>query len=233
MAVFSQVYSGELHVGAGVIPPVSTATFEQSLDPTKPFSIHNFGIHQGEGVQNQIGLYNGLGVWNELGVYNGIGQGIFLGGHQDAQPYYDSSSPTINYSSPDGNLFGNWVYNGSTICAPCPSDERAKTNVKDLTNCLDKVLKLRGVSFEWNSEVVPQKSLAQSSSIGLIAQEVEKVVPELVVEERIENQNLKTVEYGNLTALLIEAVREQQSQIEELKQTVQELSKRLDQALQV
>ena len=71
MANLTEVYTGSLQVGAGVIPPVSSATFEQSLDPTKPFSIHNFGVHQGEGVQNQIGLYNGLGVWNELGVYNG------------------------------------------------------------------------------------------------------------------------------------------------------------------
>jgi hypothetical protein len=61
----------------------------------------------------------------------------------------------------------------------------------------------------------------------LIAQEVEKVLPEVVVEEIIESNNLKTVEYGNLTAVLIEAIKEQQEQINILKGTVQELSTKL------
>lgn len=227
MSNHTSIYSGELHVGAGVVPPISSATFEQSLDPSKPFSIHNFGIHQGEGMQNQIGLYNGLGVWNELGLYNGIGHGVFVGGHDDAQPFYDSSSPTVNLNSPDGDLNGFWKYNGSSICAPCPSDQRAKINIKNLDNSLDKILKLQGVSFDWNPEVVSQRASRQKSSIGLIAQEVENVLPEVVVEEIIESNNLKTVEYGNLTAVLIEAIKEQQEQINILKETVQELSTKL------
>jgi hypothetical protein len=227
MSNHTSIYAGELHVGAGIVPPISSATFEQSLDPSKPFSIHNFGIHQGEGMQNQIGLYNGLGVWNELGVYNGIGHGVFVGGHDDSQPFYDSSAITVNFNSPDGDLNGFWKYNGSSICAPCPSDERAKINVEKLDDSLNKVLKLQGVSFEWNPEVVSQRAFKQKKSIGLIAQEVEKVLPEVIVEEVIENQTLKTVEYGNLTAILIEAIKDQQNQINSLKETVHELSTKL------
>lgn len=86
---------------------------------------------------------------------------------------------------------------------------------------------MQGVSFGWNSEVVPQRAKSQKSSIGLIAQEVEKIIPEVVVEEMIEDNKLKTIEYGNLTGLLVEAIKEQQDQISALKETVQELSNRL------
>ena len=231
MSYIDHLDSGSIQAGDALVPPTSTVDLWPSLDPTKPFSAQNWGVSNFVGAHNQIGLYNGIGIWNELGTYNGIGQGIFLGGHTDAQPFYDSSSPSINYNSPDGDLNGFWKYNGSSICAPCPSDRRAKTNIIELSGSLDKVLSLRGVSFEWNADVVPNKASIQSSSIGLIAQEVEEIIPEVVVTERIENQDLKTVEYGNLTALLIEAIKEQQSQIETLTGTVQELSKRLDQHL--
>jgi hypothetical protein len=176
------------------------------------------------GNTNQIGLYNGVGAWNQVGAYTGVGAGIFVGGHNDAQPYYDSAAFDISYHSPLGDLKGYWEYNGSTICAPCPSDRKAKTNIQDLKDSLSKVLNLRGVSFDWNVDIVPNKASQQQSSVGLIAQEVEKIIPEVVVTERIEGNDLKTVEYANLTAILIEAIKEQQRQIDELRQTVDKLS---------
>lgn len=130
---------------------------------------------------------------------------------------------SITMNPAAGFLTGVWNYNGSNICAPCPSDESAKTNIVNLEGSLEKVLSLRGVSFSWNSEVVPNRAKNQSIAIGLIAQEVEKIVPEVVVTEKIENKDLKTVEYGNLVALLIEGMKEQQQQIEDLKQRVSEL----------
>lgn len=122
-----------------------------------------------------------------------------------------------------GSLAGSWVLNGSAICvAPC-SDERAKVNVVELESSLDKVLSLRGVSFDWNPEVVPSLAEEQDRQIGLIAQEVEEIVPEVVSVEKVEGQELKSVRYENLVALLIEGMKEQQQQIEDLKQRVSEL----------
>jgi hypothetical protein len=89
---------------------------------------------------------------------------------------------------------------------------------------LDKVLSLQGVSFDWNEAVVPGRANEEGRQIGLIAQEVEKVVPEVVVQETIENQQLKSIRYENLVALLIEGMKDQQEQINSLKETVQELS---------
>ncbi|MDD5700155.1 MAG: tail fiber domain-containing protein [Candidatus Nanoarchaeia archaeon] len=91
------------------------------------------------------------------------------------------------------------------------SDKALKTNIQPLQNSLSKIKQLNGVSFNWKSN--------GEKSIGLIAQDVEKVYPELVSG----TEGNKGVEYGNLVAVLIEAVKEQQKQIDELKSQIQEL----------
>jgi hypothetical protein len=132
-------------------------------------------------------------------------------------------SVSITMNPALGSLTGTWALNGSAICvAPC-SDERAKTNVVELESSLDKILNLKGVSFDWNPEVVPTLAAEQDRQIGLIAQEVEKIVPEVVSIEKVEGQELKSVRYENIVALLIEGIKEQQQQIEDLKQRVAEL----------
>jgi hypothetical protein len=86
------------------------------------------------------------------------------------------------------------------------SDERLKTNIVPLTNALDTILALDGKAFIKDGK----------ASVGLIAQQVQKVLPQVVVTGEDEMQTL-SVQYGNMVAVLIEAVKEQQKQIEELK----------------
>jgi len=86
------------------------------------------------------------------------------------------------------------------------SDERRKKNIRTLDSALDKTLSLRGVSYTFKDTEV--------DSIGLIAQELEEVIPEVVSTG---DDDLKSVSYGNLVGLLIEAIKEQQEQIDELK----------------
>jgi hypothetical protein len=86
------------------------------------------------------------------------------------------------------------------------SDATLKTNVETLTGSLDAVQALRGVSFDWIDN--------GGSEIGVIAQEVEAVLPALV---NTNDQGIKTVKYGNMVAVLIEAVKELKAEIEELK----------------
>jgi hypothetical protein len=85
------------------------------------------------------------------------------------------------------------------------SDERIKTNIQTIDNALEKVTQLRGASFIKDGK----------ESIGVIAQEVEGIVPEVVVTSKDED-GLKSVAYGNMVGLLIEAIKEQQIQIAEL-----------------
>ncbi len=96
------------------------------------------------------------------------------------------------------------------------SDSGLKKNIKSLEGSLSKILKLEGVSFMWKK--------GGDKNIGLIAQDVEKVYPELVITNL--STGLKSVEYGNLVAPLIEAIKEQQKQIEVLKEEIERLKAR-------
>ena len=100
---------------------------------------------------------------------------------------------------------------------------------------MDKVLKLRGVSYYWkNKEELgadsPKHDFDSDKHIGVIAQELEEVFPELVNNDK---EGFKTVEYTALAPILIEAIKEQQTiidnqqkQIDELKKMVEELLKK-------
>jgi predicted nucleic acid-binding Zn-ribbon protein len=110
------------------------------------------------------------------------------------------------------NVLGNISATG-TITSPffySESDLALKDDVQPISNALDKVLNLFGVSFKWKSN--------QTKSIGVIAQDVEKVVPEIVSS----SYGSKTVSYDSLIPLLIEAIKEQQTQINELKSKLNE-----------
>lgn len=95
------------------------------------------------------------------------------------------------------------------------SDARLKENIETLKNPLNKILSLRGVSY--NKIESPDKP-----EIGFIAQEVEEVVPEIVTTDDTE-EGMKAVSYGRAVALLVEAMKEQQQMIDDLKKLVEEL----------
>jgi len=88
------------------------------------------------------------------------------------------------------------------------SSRRWKTNIKTIENALDKVQQLRGVTYDWKSD--------GKHDIGLIAEDVGAVIPEVVVFEE-NGVDAKSVGYSRLVAVLIEAVKEQQQTIDQLK----------------
>jgi len=106
--------------------------------------------------------------------------------------------------------------NGGIRCTSLTetSDVRLKEDIMQIDNPLEKVLTLRGVSFRWRTEEFYEKDLPEGRRIGLIAQEVEGTLPEVVSTD---NEGYKSVEYGNIVSVLIEAIKAQQAQIEELK----------------
>lgn len=88
------------------------------------------------------------------------------------------------------------------------SDIRTKKNIETIKNALEKVSLLRGVTFNWNNDV-------EEKSTGVIGQDVEKVLPHAVRNNP--ETGYKSVAYGNMVGLLIEAIKEQQAQIDQLK----------------
>jgi len=95
------------------------------------------------------------------------------------------------------------------------SDEKLKENIEVIPNAIEKVSQIRGVTYTRNDLDDKEKVYT-----GVIAQEVEKVLPEVVNTTK---DDTKTVSYGNMVGLLIEAVKEQQEQINELKKQIEEM----------
>lgn len=94
------------------------------------------------------------------------------------------------------------------------SDARFKTDVKTIEHALYKVVHLRGVNFMWDVKKFPDRNFERRQQMGLIAQEVEGVVPEVVLTDK---EGYKSIEYSKLIGLLIEAIKEQQGRIEKLE----------------
>ncbi len=93
------------------------------------------------------------------------------------------------------------------------SDESLKTNIRPINNSLDKISSLSGIYFNWKN--------SGEQSIGILAQEVEKFFPEAVAIDK--ETGIKSVDYAKLTAPLIESIKAQQKQIEELKLEIEDL----------
>ena len=89
------------------------------------------------------------------------------------------------------------------------SDIALKENINPITNALDKLIQLGGYTFDW-------KNKKRGSSTGLIAQEVEKVLPDLVKDQNGLHKH-KTLNYNGIIGLLVESIKELKNEVESLK----------------
>lgn len=105
------------------------------------------------------------------------------------------------------------------------SDLRFKTNVRSISSPLEKVKSLRGVYFNWDQKSFPNKDFSDKTELGFIAQEVEKVLPEVVSRDN-SPEEYRSVKYDKVVALLVEAIKEQQKQIDSLKSQVKKLKRK-------
>ena len=178
-------------------------------------------------------LGNNIDLWQARlqisNTYGSVGYDIYYGsllldGGSAASAYY-VGTPNLQT---EHNLYVNGaVIATADVTAFATSDRRLKENIKQIEKPLDKIKKINGVTFDWREltkEEEEQKfQLNRGADIGVIAQEIEEILPEIVTTR--EKTGYKAVKYEKLTALLIEAVKEQQTQIEELKEIVNKLQK--------
>jgi len=94
------------------------------------------------------------------------------------------------------------------------SDARLKTEVTQLSDALAKVMAMRGVNYMWKYNEYPEMELDTTIQFGLIAQELEKVVPQLV---KVDKEGWRSIEYSHIIPLLIEGMKEQQQVIARLE----------------
>ena len=167
----------------------------------------------GEGITiNDTSLLSG-GTNAEVNFDPGgsAGELITSGDTSGGSDLYESHS-TLIYDGTDLQV------HGGDIIAFYSSDKRLKDNVTPISNPIKKILQIGGYTFDWNEK----QDTYKGHDIGVIAQEVEKVLPE-VVETR--ENGYKAVKYQKMVPLLIEAIKDQQKQIDELKKLIENASK--------
>lgn len=175
--------------------------------------------NSGTGIYGKSSGSSGRGVYGESlgetgrgvsGWTNGsAGYGVY--GQADATDAYAVYGTSTNGYA--GYFNGNLCYTGSF--GAC-SDLRFKNNISSISNALSGILKLRGISHTWKIYDFPEFNWPNNRSYGVIAQEVEVIFPHLVDEK----DGYKYVDYAKFVPILIEAIKEQQNQIEELKSIV-------------
>ena len=105
------------------------------------------------------------------------------------------------------------------------SDERYKKNIETIGDALGIIEQLRGVDFKWRVDEFPEKQFATDEQVGFIAQEIAEVLPEVVSKG---SDGYYSVDYARLTPILVEAIKDQQKQIDELTVLVKQLVSRLE-----
>ncbi len=129
----------------------------------------------------------------------------------------ESGNVGIGTPSPAYTLDVNGIIRGTNVA---PSDRRLKTSITPLTSSLEKVSSLQGVSYLWDRASFPHKNFPEGKQIGLIAQDVEEVIPEVVSTDA---GGYKSLAYDRLVAVLIEAVKEQKSIVEKQQTEIDQL----------
>ena len=161
--------------------------------------------------------YTGADVkyWVELGSYGGVHVTLNMDGSGGSgENNYDhftiwqaaSNSTSGSRQFYVTNIGNVWARNDITAF----SDARVKENIRPIENALYKVLNSRGVMYD-------RTDTGEKNGIGFIAQELEEYIPDLV---KTDDKGLKSVKYQNMVAVLTEAIKEQQKQIEELKSQI-------------
>jgi len=189
----------------------------------------------GVGVRGQGG-YVGVEGWSQTA---GTGTRIGVYGYASGGDYnygiYSRAAGTTAYA---GYFDGDIIVSGSVLKS---SDIRLKKNIKTITNALDGLLSLSGVIYEWKSESELKSSGFNSTikgssqegmynfpdgyQLGLIAQEVEKVFPEMV---NIDHNGLMSIDYTSLTPVMLEAIKEQQKMIDDKDRIILSLEERIE-----
>jgi Chaperone of endosialidase len=158
------------------------------------------------GVAGEVGI----GVYgNELRLHaDNANAKVSFGTQDNAGNYTENALAQRNGAFAFSVLGSLWV-NGTTYA----SDARFKQNITPIDSALTKLMRINGVEYEMKTKEFPNNHFTTGRQMGLLAQNVETVVPEAVNEK----DGYKGVDYAKLVPLLIEAIKDLKKEIEDLK----------------
>lgn len=190
--------TGNVGIGLNGATPAKPLSFPASLG-------EKILLYPGGAGEVGIGVYG-----NELRLHaDNPGAKVSFGTQDNAGNYAENALAQRNGVYAFSVLGSLWV-NGTTYA----SDERFKQNITAIESPLQKLLQLNGVEYEMKVGEFPKNHFQSGRQIGLLAQNVEKIIPEAVNEK----DGYKGVDYARLVPLLIEAIKQQQKMIEEQQQ---------------
>ncbi len=204
--------------GLRITPAVSNAKPRLLFGPTDDCSIE---VQTGSNVLSGLLLRDPKGIRVLNPMLSGTNTILF--GSNDVSRVTVDPSGGMRFSNPQGFTFGSQVAVNGPVFAQAfvqTSSRRFKNDVKPIEKPLEKLAKLEGVRFTWNEEKGGKKD------VGFIAEEVAKVIPEVVSWEE-DGKNARGVNYDHLVAVTVEGIKAQQSQIETLQREKAELKQSL------
>ena len=162
-------------------------------------------------LQRKFNLYDGTDTWTRVQCGASTADWIhgIAGSDHTYKWYNQSSNGGVGYKMALATS-GTLTVSADLVAYGSPSDKRLKENIKPIQSALDKVSKLQGVTFDWKEKGITNLK----EDIGFIAQDVRKVIPELVRENE---DGMLSMRHQGIAPILLEAIKELKAEIEELK----------------
>jgi len=223
-------YIGYASGASGLIGEFNTFIGNQAGNQNAGTNNVYLGVKAGEvnrGGNNNVMIGNYAGYLSGDGsdnVFIGYQAGYSQSGSDRLYIANNSGTPLIygEFNTPMVRIIGDLDVTGGYIKV---SDVQLKTNLIPFESGLEKIQLLTAYYFHWNEEAIQNFKLKDKQQIGLNAQDVEKVLPQLVSTD---SNGYKSIDYLKLTPVLVEAIKEQQQKINQLEKENAELIKRLD-----
>jgi hypothetical protein len=175
------------------------------------------------------GVLDISGTANEALKVDGL-EALWLGQNASLQNYFSWGYGALYNYFADRITIGNAGYNSSYVLYVSgsayatglwsSSDKRFKKNITGINGALDKIGRINGVSYSWRSDEFKEKDFDDGQHYGVIAQDLENVVPEAV---KTDAEGYKAVAYDELVPILIEAVKELKAENEKLKNRLEDI----------
>lgn len=200
--------SGDFWYNSGFLKFYNGSSSEKLLSIPASTTITNGQLLIGDGVTNSFDVASLAGTTNRISVTTGAGT-LTLSAPQDIATTSNVTFGSILVGTATSASTGQVKASGDII-AFASSDINLKVNVEPISNALDKVLQLNGVVFDWN-ETAKSVYNFEGKDTGVIAQEVAQVLPEVVTTR---DDGFMAVKYEKMIGLLIEAIKELNSKVE-------------------
>lgn len=205
----SYVTASDGNIGIGTTVPTSKLNVVGVVSATSFYG-------QSATFTSNVSIASSVNIVGSLSLANANSSGIITSTGINVGSAVTITSSGINVNSGSLNVGSGGINVTGIITATdfnATSDRNLKENIKIVIDPIEKISKINGVEFSWKS--------SKAQSIGVIAQELEEIFPELVTQ----NDSHKTVNYNGLIGVLIEAVKEQQKQINSLKEHIEKLDR--------